>query len=93
MPRPRLRRHVCVQPEVQYFKPRGVPLRSLEQIQLTHEEVEALWLVDFKNTEQVSAARHMHTSQSTIQRILASAHKKVADAILHGKAIAIIQNI
>ncbi len=57
---------------------------------LTREEVEAMWLVDLKGDDQVRAARHMHTSQSTVQRLLTSARKKVADAILHGKAIAII---
>ena len=82
MPRPKLRRRLCIRPEVTYFKPRGIPLRELQQV---------LWLVDEKGQDQVRAARHMHTSQSTIQRILTSAHAKVADALLHGKAIAIVQ--
>ncbi len=91
MPRPKLRRRLCIRPEVTYFKPRGIPLRELQQVHLTREELEVLWLVDEKGQDQVRAARHMHTSQSTIQRILTSAHAKVADALLHGKAIAIVQ--
>jgi predicted DNA-binding protein (UPF0251 family) len=68
-------------------------MRELEHVQLTREEVEAIWLIDLKGTEQIAAARHMHTSQSTIQRILVSAHKKIAEAIMHGKAIAINRDL
>ena len=89
MPRPRLRRHICVQPDVTYFKPRGIPLRALRVIQISREELETLWLVDVKGFEQKLAARHMRTSQSTIQRILTQARKKVAQAIVAGKAISI----
>lgn len=89
MSRPRLRRKLCVQPDVTYFKPRGIPLRQLESVHLTREEVEALWLIDLKSVSQTKAARHMHTSQSTVQRILTSARRKVAEAILAGKAISI----
>lgn len=89
MPRPRLQRHTCISPNVVYFKPRGIPLRELQQIQLTREELEVFWLVDMKDMEQMQAARHMKTSQSTIQRILRSARKKTAQALIEGKAIAI----
>jgi predicted DNA-binding protein (UPF0251 family) len=89
MPRPRLKRHLCINPDVVYFKPRGIPLRELQQVQLTKEELEVFWLVDMKDMEQMQAARHMKTSQSTIQRILRSARKKTAQALIECKAIAI----
>jgi len=89
MSRPRLNRHVCIKPQITYFKPRGVPLRELQQIHLTREELEVLWLVDEKGNDQIQAARHMKTSQSTIQRLLVSARKKVSHALIMGKAIAI----
>jgi len=41
--------------------------------------------------EQKEAADKMHTSQSTYQRILYSAYKKIADALINGKAIQIIK--
>ena len=75
MPRPRLCRKIRFEPNVTYFKPQGVPLRFLEVIELTTEEVEALRLKNIKDLEQTEAAKKMNTSQSTFQRILSSAYK------------------
>jgi len=80
---------VCVDPDVIYFKPRGVPLTQLKAVTITKEELEAFWLVDAKGYEQTQAAKHMKTSQSTVQRILRSSRKKIAQALIEGKAIAI----
>jgi uncharacterized protein len=91
MPRPRLCRRIRFNPKVTYFKPRGVPLRVLEIVELTAEEVEALRLKNIKDLEQTEAAKKMKTSQSTFQRILASANKKVSEALVEGKAIKIIK--
>ena len=74
-------------PEVTYFKPQGVPMRFLEVVDLTLEEVEALRLKNVENYDQIKAAEKMHTSQSTFQRILSSAYKKVSTALIEGKAI------
>jgi len=74
---------------VVYFKPRGVPLNQLQVISITCEELEVFWLVDMKGYKQIRAAHHMKTSQSTVQRILQSARKKTAQALIEGKAIAI----
>lgn len=87
MPRPRLRRHVCIRPHARHFKPQGVPLRRLHSVDITPEEMEAIWLCDYKGKGQVEAAKHMKTSQSTFQRILTSARKKLASAVVDGKAI------
>ena len=40
--RPRLCRKIGFNPEITYFKPRGVPMRDLELVYLTREELEAL---------------------------------------------------
>ena len=55
-------------------------------------EFEALRLVDVNNTPQEEAANNMEVSQPTFSRILSSARKKVADAIINGKAIKIIKS-
>jgi len=89
MPRPRLRRRVDFNPEVRYFKPQGVPMRQLEIIELSAEEVEALRLKNIMDLNQTDCAKQMHTSQSTLQRILDSAYKKLSRAINEGKAIQI----
>ena len=90
MPRPRLCRRVRFNPNITYFKPQGVPMRSLEMIELTSEEIEALRLKNIKNLDQIKCAKQMDTSQSTFQRILTSANKKVAEALINGKAIKIV---
>ncbi|MFH1822098.1 MAG: DUF134 domain-containing protein [Patescibacteria group bacterium] len=89
--RPPLCRRISFNPKVKYFKPQGIPLRCLEVIELTREEIEALRLKNIKDLEQVECAKIMKTSQSTFQRILSSAYKKISLALTEGKAIKIIK--
>jgi len=91
MVRPRLCRRIRFNPNITYFKPQGVPMRYLEVIELTTEEAEALRLRNMKDLEQEEAAKKMNTSQSTFQRILSSAYKKITEALIEGKAIKIIK--
>ena len=90
--RPRLGRRIRFNPAVDYFKPRGIPMHSLAVVKLNMEELEALRLKNIKNLDQNECAAKMNTSQSTFQRILSSAYKKVSDALINGKAIKIIKN-
>jgi len=89
MARPLKPRRVLFDPDVIYFKPRAVPLSLLEEVDLSMDELEALRLCDLKNLEQREAAKKMKVSQSTLQRILTSARKKVTLALIEGKAIKI----
>ena len=89
MIRPLKPRCIGAEPEAFYYKPRGIPLRELEQVVLTLDEVEALRLKNLQELDQTDAAKKMGVSQSTFQRILVSANKKTADALLNGKAIKI----
>ena len=89
MVRPIKPRRVLFSPNVVYFKPRAVPLSLLDEVDLGIDELEALRLCDYKNLEQTEAAKKMKISQSTLQRILTSARKKVAEALTEGKAIKI----
>ena len=91
MARPRLCRRIRFNPNITYFKPQGVPMRFLEVVELTTEEAEALRLRNMKDLEQIECAKLMKTSQSTFQRILHSAYKKITEAIIEGKAIRIIK--
>ncbi len=89
MPRPRKLRRIGFDPETTYFKPRGIPLKSLEEVTLSFEEGEALKLKDVENLNQEDCATKMNISQPTFFRVLNSARKKIADAIVNGKAIKI----
>ena len=91
MPRPKLYRKIEFNPNITYFKPQGIPMRCFEIIELTVEELEAYRLRYINGLQQKQAAQKMHTSQSTYQRILYSANKKIADALINGKAIKIIK--
>ena len=89
MPRPPKIRRVEQLPEVTYFKPPGIPLRKIEEVIVTVEEIEAIRLKDHEGLDQQDAADIMRVSRPTFQRILTSAHKKVAEALTYGKAIRI----
>lgn len=89
MARPRIPRRIDFNPESTYFKPAGIPLRSLEEIIISFEEAEAIKLKDVIGLEQNDAAKKMGVSQPTFYRILLIARKKIADAIINGKAIRI----
>jgi len=90
-PRPRGCRRVRISPDITYFKPQGVPMSVLEIVNLTTEELEALRLRNIKDLDQTKCAEMMNTSQSTFQRILESAYKKITDALVNGKAIEIVK--
>jgi len=94
MPRPCKRRRIRGNPNSDYFKPAGIPIRELKEIELEISEFETIRLVDFQRTSQEEAAKQMQISQPTLSRILSSARNKIADSIINGKAIKInkIQN-
>jgi predicted DNA-binding protein (UPF0251 family) len=89
MPRPRKPRCLRFRPGVNYFKPVGIPLRHLGEVVLGHDEIEALKLHDVDGLDQIGAAKKMKISQPTFGRILDSAYKKIANALIKGKAIRI----
>ncbi|MBS3918303.1 MAG: DUF134 domain-containing protein [Deltaproteobacteria bacterium] len=89
MARPRHCRRVECIPGSRYFKPRGIPLSSLEEVILTVDEFEAIRLADLEGLYQEQAAEKMNISRQTFGRIIESAHQKVADALVQGKALKI----
>jgi len=89
MARPKKARMVQKEPEVTYFKPSGIPMRELEENALTVEEMEAVRLKDIEGCEQEDCAKKMHVSRPTFHRVLASARRKIADALVNGKALRI----
>jgi len=89
MPRPCCDRRVSGQPPANVFKPAGVPMTALDEVRLTLDEFEAIRLADLEQLYQEQAADRMGVSRPTISRILEAAHRKVADALVHGKALRI----
>lgn len=89
MPRPVKRRHIRMRPPVEYFKPRGIPLRMMDESVFNMEEIEAIRLRDYEELQQEECAKRMNISRPTFHRVLKNARKKVADALINGKAIRI----
>ncbi|MGI6096564.1 MAG: DUF134 domain-containing protein [Dethiobacteria bacterium] len=89
MPRPKKCRRVEYMPTLTYFKPAGVPLRELEEVRLTVEELEAVRLKDLEGLDQEDCAARMAISRPTFQRLLTEARTKIAEAFVQGKAIRI----
>jgi len=85
MTRPKIERRVKEPPRFQRFKPVGIPARLLERVFLTLDEFEALRLADYKDFEHQKSAEEMGISRPTFTRLIDSARKKVAKAIVKGK--------
>ena len=85
--RPERKRRVCIDPEAVVFKPRRTPLKELERIDLTLDELEAIRLCYLDGFYQEDAAFEMDISRQTLGRILMSANQKIADFIVNGKAL------
>ncbi|MGV8172242.1 MAG: DUF134 domain-containing protein [Candidatus Woesearchaeota archaeon] len=90
MPRPQICRKISSQPDIVYFKPSGIPLIELEESILSVDEYEAIHLKDLDGKDQEECAKMMGISQPTFHRLILSARRKTADAIVNGKAIKII---
>ena len=56
---------------------------------MTLDEFEAIRLADLEGMYQEHAAAGMHISRQTFGRILYSAHRKTAEALIKGKALRI----
>jgi uncharacterized protein len=89
MTRPKCCRKIAVLPEVRHYLPNGESASLKGEVILSLDELEAIRLADFEELYQENAAAKMGISRQTFGRIIESAHKKIADSILHGKALKI----
>ncbi len=71
------------------FDEYGSPISS-EAVQLRPDELEAMRLVYLEGMTQGEAARQMGVSRGTLWRLLDSARRKVADALVNRKTIVIV---
>ena len=85
--RPQKHRFVKFDPDISYFKPRGIPMQNLAEVRLTIDEGEAIRLADLLGLSHEEAGRRMGVSRATFGRIVQKARKTVADALINGKAI------
>jgi predicted DNA-binding protein (UPF0251 family) len=89
MARPKKERCVGCEPNSCYFKPKGIPIFELQEVSLTLDELEALRLADYLGRYHEDAAKEMKISRATFGRIVSDARRKVAEALVLGKALKI----
>lgn len=93
MPRPLKWRRVEFIPERKYFAPCLKPncrrSEEVQEIKLKVEELEAMRLKDIEELNQEECALRMQVSRQTFQNIIDQARKKVATALVEGKAISV----
>jgi len=87
--RPKKTRWVSCEPGERCFRPQCKSLGKLKEVNLSIDEFEAIRLADLEKLTQADVARRMKVHRSTISRILASAHEKIADAFVNIKAVKI----
>lgn len=89
MTRPKYCRRVGCIPGVKLFIPDGVPASECDEIVLSFDEFEALRLADLEGLYQEQCAGMMNVSRQTFGRIIESAHRKIAEALIHGRGLKI----
>ncbi len=89
MPRPRCCRRIDGAPACRIFKPAGMPAASLDEVELTLEEYEAIRLADHEGLYQEQAAERMGVSRQTFGRAIEKARAKVAKALVLGLVLRI----
>ena len=89
MARPPLLRRIGCPPLITHFKPVGVEANDLPEIIVSYDEFEAIRLKHFLNIDQTQAAKRMNISQPTFHRLIKSAQRKIAEALINGRAIKI----
>lgn len=85
--RPPKCRRVCCRPVVGLFKPHCVSSDVLDEVVLAPDEIEALRLADLEGLYHADAACQMGISRQTFGKIVTLARKKVATALIDGKAL------
>lgn len=89
MPRPRRCRRIGLLPPNSVFKPAGSPGLKLDEVILSVDEFEAVRLADYEGLYQEQAASRMGVSRQTFGRIVETARRKVAQALVEGMVLRI----
>ena len=89
MPRPECCRRIGMSPGFSCFGPHGGHRCHGDDVLLSVDELEAIRLADLEGMYQEQAAEEMGVSRQTFGRIVESARKKVAQALVNGKNLRI----
>ena len=87
--RPKKTRWVECLPGEKCFRPNRITGKEPEGVVLHLDEYEVLRLTHLQNCDQGCIAKTMKIHQSTISRILVSAHRKMTEALVNDKSICV----
>lgn len=87
MGRCKKQRAYSIKPKIKCFAP--IDNEVHESISLDHDELEAIFLMDFQDLYQEDAAKLMNVSRPTLSRIIKSARHKIATTIIQGATLVI----
>lgn len=85
--RKRKRRNIGADYSKVCFKPCGLRGNDLEVVVIYEDEMEAIRLADYESLYQQECADKLGISRTTFSRLIESARKKVADALINQKAL------
>ena len=83
------KRNITFKPKTLLFGP--LTHQPKEMIQLSDDEMESLYLADFKGLYQEECARQLGVSRPTFAKLIKNARKKVTEMLMYGKGVEIIQ--
>ena len=89
MARPQCCRRISHLPHCALFRPAGVAASDLDEVALSLDELEALRLADLEGMYHEQGAERMNVSRQTFGRTLEQARRKVAQALVEGRALRI----
>lgn len=89
MPRPKKRRCCQKYQADRIYKPLAIPMSEIETVQISLDQFEAIRHCDIEGLKQEEAGLRMGISRGTVQRLLYTARKDIAEAILSNHAILI----
>ncbi len=89
MARPPCCRRVAALPIAATFGPVPASACAPDQVVIALDEFEAVRLADLEELYQERAAERMGVSRPTFSRIIESAHRKIAEALVSGKSLRI----
>jgi predicted DNA-binding protein (UPF0251 family) len=91
MTRPLCNKKISFCPNWKGYKPFGCKPSARQAVEISPAETESLRLKNIEDLDQTAAAAAMGVSQSTFQRLLASAYKKVSVALIEGRELKVTE--
>ncbi|MCP4181032.1 MAG: DUF134 domain-containing protein [bacterium] len=81
--------YIDIETESYCFGPKRVPMKQLEKVALTLDELQAVKFADLEGVYHENAGKRMGISRQTFSNLVKSARKKIADAIINQKVLII----